>query len=94
MPCHPLYVRARIPCMHSFHAYACLFQAIVGTFYPGNRGALYTAAIILYALTAVIAGYVSTSLYLSLGGTKWATNAVLTAGMQQCTQPFAHVRWM
>jgi len=53
--------------------------ALMGTFYPGHRGALYSAAVVLYALTACIAGYVATSQYLSLGGTKWASNAVLTA---------------
>jgi len=56
-----------------------LLLSLVGTFYPGNRGALYTCAIFLYAFTASIAGYVSTKLYLSMDGKKWATNAVLTA---------------
>lgn len=55
-----------------------LLLAVMGTFYPGNRGALYSAAIFLYALTAGIAGYVGTALYLQLGGSKWATNAVVT----------------
>eukprot|EP00965_Chrysotila_dentata_P014050 465874-Pleurochrysis_carterae.AAC.1 len=32
-------------------------------FYPGNRGAMYTAAIVLYALTAGTAGFVSAHLY-------------------------------
>jgi hypothetical protein len=45
----------------------------------GNRGALYTAAILLYALTAAIAGYVATKLYVEMGGKKWAYNSVLTA---------------
>jgi len=34
---------------------------------------------LLYCLTAGIAGYVSTNLYLQFGGDKWATNAVLAA---------------
>jgi hypothetical protein len=50
-----------------------LCLALVGTFYPGNRGALYTAAIVLYYLTGGVAGYVATYLYTSLGGEKWAT---------------------
>lgn len=58
-----------------------LFLAVVGTFYPGNRGGLYTAALLLYAMTAFIAGYVSTSLYTQLGGDKWALNAVFTASL-------------
>ena len=39
--------------------------ALVGTFYPYNRGALYTALIVLYALTAIVGGYASASLYRS-----------------------------
>mmetsp|Transcript_12387 Transcript_12387/g.21901 ORF Transcript_12387/g.21901 Transcript_12387/m.21901 type:complete len:371 (-) Transcript_12387:11-1123(-) len=38
-------------------------MALVGAFYPYNRGALYTALIVLYALTASIAGYVAASYY-------------------------------
>jgi len=56
-----------------------LCLSVIGTFYPGNRGSVYTAFVILYALTAYIAGYVSTRLYVQLGGEKWASNAVLTA---------------
>jgi len=55
-----------------------LLLALVGTFYPGNR-AVYSAALLLYAFNSGLSGYVSTSLYWSLGETKWATNAVLTA---------------
>jgi len=56
-----------------------LCLSVIGTFYPGNRGSVYTAFVILYALTSYIAGYVSTRLYVQLGGDKWASNAVLTA---------------
>jgi len=56
-----------------------LSLSIVGVFYPGNRGALYSAFVFFYAVTAGVAGYVSTGLYLQLGGQKWATNAVLTS---------------
>lgn len=44
-------------------------------------GALYSASVLFYALTAWMAGWVSTGLYLQLGGTRWATNAVLTSSM-------------
>jgi len=49
-------------------------MALVGFFYPYNRGAPYTAAVILYALTAGISGYVSASLYREMGGQNWARN--------------------
>jgi transmembrane 9 superfamily member 1 len=58
-----------------------LLLSLLGLFYPGNRGALYVAAIFLHALTAGVAGYVSTNLYVQLGGKRWATNAVLAAGV-------------
>ena len=58
-----------------------LMLALFGTFYPGNRGALYSAAVVLYCVTAIIAGYVSTRLYLQLGGAKWASNSILTASL-------------
>eukprot|EP00743_Colponemidia_sp_Colp-15_P002200 GILK01002386.1.p1 GENE.GILK01002386.1~~GILK01002386.1.p1 ORF type:complete len:577 (-),score=89.61 GILK01002386.1:135-1865(-) len=48
-------------------------------FYYGTRGALVTGAIVCYALTAGIAGYVSGAIYKKMGGTGWAWNIVLTA---------------
>mmetsp|Transcript_29334 Transcript_29334/g.77826 ORF Transcript_29334/g.77826 Transcript_29334/m.77826 type:complete len:600 (-) Transcript_29334:140-1939(-) len=58
-----------------------LILAIMNIFYPGNRGAMYTAAIVLYALTAGFAGFVSAHLYCRLIGTeigRWAFNLVLS----------------
>mmetsp|Transcript_337 Transcript_337/g.782 ORF Transcript_337/g.782 Transcript_337/m.782 type:complete len:475 (+) Transcript_337:100-1524(+) len=58
-----------------------LILAVMNTFYPGNRGAMYTAAIVLYALTAGTAGFVSAHLYCRLKGTEggqWAWNLVLS----------------
>ena len=52
--------------------------ALVGVFYPYNRGALYTALVVLYALTACIAGYVAASYYKQMEGTLWVRNILLT----------------
>ncbi|GJN12371.1 hypothetical protein PR202_ga30643 [Eleusine coracana subsp. coracana] len=52
--------------------------AIVGVFYPYNRGALFTALVVIYALTSGIAGYTATSFYLQLEGTNWVRNLILT----------------
>ena len=41
--------------------------ACMNLFYPYNRGSLYTALIVLYALTAGIAGYVGASYYKQVG---------------------------
>ncbi|WOK93208.1 hypothetical protein Cni_G01902 [Canna indica] len=52
--------------------------ALVGVFYPYNRGALFTALVIIYALTSGIAGYTVTSLYRQLEGTNWVKNLLMT----------------
>ena len=45
-----------------------LCLAIMNMFYPGNRGAMHTAGIVLYALTAGTAGFVSAYFYCRLLG--------------------------
>ncbi|KAK7845662.1 transmembrane 9 superfamily member 2 [Quercus suber] len=46
--------------------------ALVGVFYPYNRGALFTALVVIYALTSGIAGYTAASFYCQLEGQNWA----------------------
>lgn len=64
--------------MDSFSVYLCLCStififmlALVGVFYPYNRGALFTALVVIYALTSGIAGYTATSFYIQLEGSNW-----------------------
>ncbi|KAE8654726.1 Transmembrane 9 superfamily member 3 [Hibiscus syriacus] len=52
--------------------------ALVGVFYPYNRGALFTDLVVVYALTSGIAGYVATSFYCQLEGMNWIRNLLLT----------------
>ncbi|KAM0882380.1 hypothetical protein ACQ4PT_032342 [Festuca glaucescens] len=52
--------------------------ALVGVFYPYNRGALFTALVVIYALTSGIAGYIATAFYCQLEGTNWVRNLLLT----------------
>ncbi|KAJ3677066.1 hypothetical protein LUZ60_002790 [Juncus effusus] len=52
--------------------------ALVGVFYPYNRGALFTALVVIYALTSGIAGYVATNFYCQLEGSNWVRNLMLT----------------
>ncbi|KAK1387161.1 Transmembrane 9 superfamily member [Heracleum sosnowskyi] len=52
--------------------------ALVGVFYPYNRGALFTALVVIYALTSGFAGYTSASFYCQLEGTNWVRNLLLT----------------
>eukprot|EP00887_Chlorella_sp_A99_P003316 scaffold26.g3316.t1 len=58
----------------------CVFGlSLLGTFYPYNRGAMFTALIVLYALTAGISGYISASYYRQMEGSKWVSNLLLTS---------------
>ncbi|CAK9161197.1 unnamed protein product [Ilex paraguariensis] len=52
--------------------------ALVGAFYPYNRGALFSALFVIYVLTSGIAGYSSASFYHQLEGTNWVRNLLLT----------------
>lgn len=55
-----------------FHSAIFIFVlALVGVFYPYNRGALFTALVVIYALTSGIAGYTAASFYGQLEGTNW-----------------------
>merc|ERR1719421_1775956 len=51
----------------------------IGVFY--QRGAVASAGVISYMVTAAVAGYVSAHLYQKLGGEKWAWNIFVTALM-------------
>mmetsp|Transcript_37344 Transcript_37344/g.46138 ORF Transcript_37344/g.46138 Transcript_37344/m.46138 type:complete len:599 (-) Transcript_37344:127-1923(-) len=55
-----------------------LVLSLIGLFYPGNRGSLTRAIIIIYILTAGISGHVSGKLYKQFGGINWTNNAILT----------------
>ncbi|XRB23606.1 transmembrane 9 superfamily member [Pseudoscourfieldia marina] len=62
-------------------SFAIFGLALVGVFYPYNRGALLTACIVLYALTAGIAGYTGGSYYRQMGGTNWVRNVIMTCSL-------------
>ncbi|KAL4351486.1 hypothetical protein GQ457_06G026330 [Hibiscus cannabinus] len=55
--------------------------AIVGVFYPYNRGVLLTTLVVIYALTSGIAGYTAASFYCQLEGTNWVRNLLLTGSL-------------
>ena len=58
-----------------------LVLAIMNMFYPGNRGSMNTAALVLYALTAGTAGFVSAHMFGRFYGPdgRWAWNLLLSA---------------
>ena len=68
-----------IVCLQLFTLSIFIFVlACVGVFYPYNRGALFTALIVLYALTASVSGYMAASYYTQMEGTQWVRNILLT----------------
>lgn len=52
--------------------------ALVGVFYPYNRGALFTALVVIYALTSGIAGYSAASFYYKIEGKNWVKYSPFT----------------
>jgi len=59
--------------------FGLLTLAVIGLFYPGSEGTMFTAGIVLYALTSVVGGFVAASYFKQMGGEKWAWNIVLVA---------------
>ncbi|KAK9803242.1 hypothetical protein WJX73_008999 [Symbiochloris irregularis] len=53
--------------------------ALVGAFYPYNRGSLFTALIVLYALTAGVSGYVACSYFRQMEGGSWVRCVLATS---------------
>jgi MFS family permease len=60
---------------------ALLFMAAVGGFYPYSRGAMHSAFIALFAMTACIAGFVASRFYKQFGGEVWVWNIILTGSL-------------
>lgn len=56
-----------------------LVLVLMSVFSPNKRGAIATALIFLYALTAGIGGYVSAYYYKQFGGENWVWNTILCA---------------
>lgn len=48
---------------------------------PQDRGAILTTAIVCYALTSFVGGYVSGGLYSRMEGKRWIAAMLLTAGL-------------
>jgi len=61
--------------------FGILLLAVLGLFHPNNDGSLFTALIVLYALTSIIGGYTSCKLFTQMGGEKWAWNIILVASL-------------
>ncbi|CAK8671341.1 transmembrane 9 superfamily member 1-like [Clavelina lepadiformis] len=58
-----------------------IVMALLGMFKAHRHGSINTAAILLYALTSCVAGYVSSSYYRKFQGTNWVANIVLTSSL-------------
>lgn len=58
-----------------------IVMVLLGMFNVHRHGAINSAAILLYALTCCISGYVSSNFYRQLGGDRWVWNIVLTTSL-------------
>ncbi|XP_066932000.1 transmembrane 9 superfamily member 1-like [Clytia hemisphaerica] len=61
--------------------FGIIIMALLGLFNVHRHGSMNTAAVLLYALTCCVSGYVSNSMYKQLNGERWAWNLVLTASL-------------
>ena len=62
-----------------FMAFITIFVAMLGMLSPSSRGALMTAAIMLFVFMGLIAGYFSARLYKTMKGKDWKKTAFMTA---------------
>ncbi|KAM7437452.1 Transmembrane 9 superfamily member 1 [Porites harrisoni] len=61
--------------------FGIIFLALLGLFNVHRHGSMNTAAVLLYALTCCVSGYVSSNFYRNIGGTNWVWNVVLTTSL-------------
>ncbi|XP_030254629.1 transmembrane 9 superfamily member 1-like isoform X1 [Sparus aurata] len=62
-------------------ATAIILMALLGMFNVHRHGAINSAAIVLYALTSCVSGYVSCSFYTQINGQRWVWNIILTSSL-------------
>lgn len=56
-------------------------MALFGMFNVHHHGSINSAAIVLYALTSCVSGYVSCSFYTQINGQRWVWNIILTSSL-------------
>jgi MFS family permease len=83
VPPYPMFLSALLGMGAQFLSLVlCLLSmAALGTFYPYSRGAMHSAFIALFAVTACIAGFVSSRTYKMLGGEVWVWNIIMTGSL-------------
>ncbi|CAL8398310.1 unnamed protein product [Arctogadus glacialis] len=62
-------------------ATAIIVMALLGMFNVHRHGAINSAAIVLYALTSCVSGYVSCGFYTQIHGERWVWNIILTSSL-------------
>lgn len=58
-----------------------IIMALLGMFNVHHHGSINSAAIVLYALTSCVSGYVSCSFYTQINGQRWVWNIILTSSL-------------
>lgn len=56
-------------------------MALLGMFNVHRHGSINSTAIVLYALTSCVSGYVSCSFYTQINGQRWVWNIILTSSL-------------
>ncbi|XP_031570268.1 transmembrane 9 superfamily member 1-like [Actinia tenebrosa] len=70
-----------VGCQFLTLCFGIIIMAMLGMFNVHRHGSMNTAAVLLYALTCCVSGFVSSSFYRKIGGTKWVWIIVLTASL-------------
>lgn len=78
-----------VGCQFMCLATGIILMAVAGLFHPHRHGAINTAAVLLYALTSCVAGFVSSSYYRKFNGKRYILNVVITSSL--FTAPFFFV---
>ena len=66
-------------CQFFATALGVILLSLTGLFHPEMGGAVYTSAIVLYALSSGIGGFFAARLFQQMGGVKWSWTIILTA---------------
>jgi len=63
----------------AFATFGLLVSALLGFVSTTKRGSILTAILVLYCLSGIVGGYVSSSLYKQMGGVNWVRTIVTTS---------------
>jgi transmembrane 9 superfamily member 1 len=79
-PVHRMWLCAAVGSGVQLVLVGCMVAVIGGVFGSGaQRGTLATAGVVMYMISSMLSGYVSSRMYQRIGGVKWTWNILVTA---------------